>query len=229
MQIAAARKPMDTFRIAWQSALAASICLGLPAGFVFWLAIVQHAKPFPIVEKLTFLLFQNERSDMIGALIGACLWGILLSRISGHPQWWLLVTASMLGIYIGRRLFWIVYLWLNYDFSGMPVHLSFAIHLIGQILSVTFFTGLTHGLLLRNWRAMLTLAFVTSFVSVLMAILTYAALDQMGLRVGTGNFAMPKVTAICTMLAAMLGGMALGVGFTWFIGAHSASAAKITG
>ena len=205
---------MDTFRIAWQSALAASICLGLPAGLVFWLAILQHLKPLPIVEKFTFVLLQHERSDLIGALIGALLWGILLSRISGYPKWWSLVAASILGIYVGRRLFWIVYLWINYDFTGVPPHISLAIHMIGQILSVSFCTGLTHGLILRSWRATLTLAFATSLTAVLAAIVTYIALDRFGLRVGTGNFVMPKVTALCLMASAILGGMVLGVGFT---------------
>src|SRR5215216_4678903 len=156
MSIETVRKPLNTFRIAWQSALAASICLGLPAGLVFWLVILQHLKPLPIVEKFTFILLQNERSDLIGALIGAFLWGILLSKISGYHKWWLLVAASTLGIYLGRRLFWTIYIWINYDFTGMPIPLSLAIHLIGQILSVTFFTGLAHGLLLRNRRATIT-------------------------------------------------------------------------
>ncbi|HSJ87271.1 MAG TPA: hypothetical protein VK909_08690 [Anaerolineales bacterium] len=212
--MATARKPQNTFRIAWQSALAASLCLGLPAGLVFWLAILQHVKPNPIVEKLAFVLLQHAQSDLIGALIGAFLWGIFLSRISGYLNWWLLVAASMLGIYFGRRLFWIVYVWIHYDFSEVPPHISLAIHLVGQILSVTFFTGLTHGLLLRSWRAAITLTLATSLISVLAATVTYIILDQLGLHIGGGNFVMPKVAAVCTMVSAILGGMVLGVEFT---------------
>jgi hypothetical protein len=218
MSIATLRQPMNTFRVAWQSALAASLCLGFPASLVFWLAILQHIKPLPIYQKFGMILLQYERSDVIVALVGAVIWGILLSRISGYDRWWFLIAASMLGIYLGRRLFWIIYAWINYDFTGMPIYISLAIHLIGQILSVTFCTGLMHGLILRNWRAVIILALATSLTAVLAAGVTYIALDQLGLRVGTGNFVMVRVTAVCLMVSAIIGGMVLGVGFTHFLG-----------
>ena len=217
MSPSAVQKPLAYFRIAWQSALAASICLGLPAGLIFWLFILQHIKPSPPVEKILTVLQDNPTAEIAGVLIGAFAWGILLSRISGYRPWWLLVAASMLSVYIGRRLFLIIYAWINYDFTGLPIHVVLAIHLTGLVLSVTLCTGLTHGLILRNWKATLVLALTVSFVSVLAAVMTFIILDQFGMRVGMGNAAMPKVTAICTMVSAITGGVVLGMGFSRFV------------
>ena len=217
MSTPAVQKSFDYFRIAWQSALAASLCLGLPAGLLFWLLILQHLKPSGPVKILVTVLQDNGILEIIGVLIGAFAWGIILSRISGYRIWWWLVAASMLGVYLGRRLFWIIYGWHNIDFSGLPVHVVLAIHLSGLVLSVTFCTGLAHGLILRNWKAALTLASTTCLVSVSAGLVTFFILDQLGIRVGMGNAAMPKVTAICTMVSAIAGGMVLGVGFSWFV------------
>ena len=49
------QRPLNYFRIAWQSALAASLCLGLPAGLVFWLIVLQRLQPFPYFCFLPFL------------------------------------------------------------------------------------------------------------------------------------------------------------------------------
>jgi hypothetical protein len=118
---------------------------------------------------------------------------------------------------MGQQLFWIVYYWFNYDFSNLPVHISFAIHLAGHVLSITFCTGLAHGLVLLNWKAILTLALSTSFVSTLATLMMFVVLDQWGIRVGTGNAAISKVTAICTMIAGITGGVVLGSAFSWFV------------
>ena len=151
-------------------------------------------------------------------LIGAAGWGLILSKISDYHKWWQLVLASMLGVYMGQRLFWIIYYWFNYDFSNIPIHVGFLIHLSGLVLSITFCTGLAHGLVLRNWKPTLMLASSTSLVSVLATVVTYAVLDELGIRVGTGNAAMPKVTAICTMVAGIFGGTTLGIIFSRFMG-----------
>ena len=228
MSTSAVQKPLNYFRIAWQSALAATICLGLPAGLMFWMIILQRLKPLPALEKFLIVLQNNGILEIIGVLIGAFGWGIILSRISGYRTWWYLVAASMLGVYLGRRLFWIIYAWINFDFSDVLIHVSLAIQLSGLVLSVTFCTGLTHGLILRNWKAVLVLALTTSFVSVFASILTFIILDQLGIRVGMGNAAMPKVTAICTMISAIMGGMVLGIGFSWFVKVESSQSSLPT-
>ncbi|HKY53633.1 MAG TPA: hypothetical protein VJM08_04965 [Anaerolineales bacterium] len=217
METVRTHSPPNYFRIAWQSALAASICLGLPAGLLFWLILLQRILPSQPVEGLVTFLQDNGILEIIGMLVGALGWGILLSKISDYRKWWLLVVASMLGIYLGQRLFWIVHDWLNPDFSNQPVHVVLAIYLIGPVLSITFCTGLAHGLILLNWKAALGLALGTSLVSVLATVVTFAILDGLGIRVGTGNAAMPKVTALCTMIAGITGGIVLGSGFSRFV------------
>lgn len=211
-------RPLNYVRVAWQSALAASLCLGLPAGLLFWLILLQRLKPTHLIERLVTFLQNNGILEIVGMLVGAFGWGILLSKISEYRPWWRLVVASMLGIYLGRRLFWIIYYWFNYDFSNMPIHVGFAIHLSGLVLSIAFCTGLAHGLILPNWKAALALALSTSLVSVLATIVTFIILDGLGIRVGTGNAAMPKVTAICTMIAGVSGGATLGIMFSRFVG-----------
>ena len=209
-------RPLNYVRVAWQSALAASLCLGLPAGLLFWLILLQRLQPSQPVERLVTFLQNNGILEIAGMLVGAFGWGILLSKISGYRLWLRLVVASMLGVYVGQRLFWTIYYWFNYDFSNMPIHVGFAIHLSGLVLGITFCTGLMHGLILPNWKVALTLALSTGLVSVLANIVTFAVLDELGIRVGTGNAAMPKVTAICTMVAGVSGGATLGLMFSRF-------------
>ena len=48
-------------------------------------------------------------------------------------------------------------------------------------------------------------------------------LDLIGLRVGAGNLAMPKVTVMSTMVAAVASGTFLGVVFTRFHREHTLS------
>ena len=185
---------------------------------MFWLILLQRLKPSQPVERLVTFLQNNGIPEIIGMLIGAFGWGIILSKISDYHTWWQLVASAIFGVYVGQRLFWIIYYWLNYDFSNLPIHVGFLIHLSGLILSITFCTGLSHGMLLRNWKAAVTLASSTAFASVLSTVLAYLILDGLGIRVGTGNAAMPKVTAICTMVAGIFGGTTIGIMFSGFVG-----------
>jgi hypothetical protein len=128
--------PRNYLRIASQSALAAALCLGFPAGLLLWLIVLRQVK----------------HSAMVDGLIGA----------------------------------------------------------------VTLFIGLAYGLILRSVRAALVLGLATSLASVPVLLLTIFVFDWLGLRVGTGNLAMPNVTAVGMALSAIIGGMVLGVGFAAF-------------
>jgi hypothetical protein len=75
---------------------------------------------------------------------------------------------------------------------------------------VTLFVGAAYGIVLQNIKAMLILGFATSLVSVLTLLLTIIVFDQFGIRVGTGNFAMSKVTVASLLTSAMSGGASLG-------------------
>lgn len=143
------------------------------------------------------------------------IWSFLLGRVSGYRPWWKLGLATMLGIIAG----WFSPL-SNLDawfVEGASVNAIHAIAIGGIIFSVTSSVGLAYGLILRNWRAALTMGFTTSLVSVLAFLLTILLFDQFGVRVGGGNFAMSKVTSAGLMMAAIMGGAILGVGFSWFV------------
>jgi hypothetical protein len=75
-------------------------------------------------------------------------------------------------------------------------------------------TGLGISLILRSWKASLLLTLGSGLASVIAVILADMILDRLGIRVGRGNLAMPKLTAVATMAAAIAGGTVLGVLFT---------------
>jgi hypothetical protein len=104
-----------------------------------------------------------------------------------------------------------------YDrFPDLPVHLNYAAAMVGIVGSVTFFVGLGYGLLLKNLKASFILGLTTSLISTLILLLAISLFDRLGIRVGAGNLAMPKVTAISLLLSALGGGAMLGVGFSRF-------------
>ena len=71
--------------------------------------------------------------------------------------------------------------------------------------------GFLLGLVLVHWKASLILAANTPSVSVLAVLVTVFLLGELGIRMRSGNAAMPKVTAAATMAAALAGGGTLGV------------------
>ena len=70
---------------------------------------------------------------------------------------------------------------------------------------------------MRNGRASLRLAVSTGLVSVLAALIVILVLGELGIRVGSGNAAMPKVSAAATLAAALAGGATLGVMFSQYV------------
>jgi hypothetical protein len=88
--------------------------------------------------------------------------------------------------------------------------------MVGLIGSVTLFVGLAYGLILRSIKAALIIGLTTSLISVVVLLLTIFVFERLGIRVGTGNLAMVKVTTVDLITSALAGGMALGVGFTRF-------------
>lgn len=211
------QKPINYFRIAWQSALAAGLCLGLPATLLFWLILFQDMNHSTSVGPFVELLQANGVNKIIVLMVCSLLWSYLLGRISGYRAWWRIGFATALGIAIG----WFSPLsnldgWFG---DKLPIHQLYALSMSGLVLSVTSCVGLAYGLLLRSGKAALMLILSTSFVSALTVLLTVAFLDQFGVRVGgTVHLAMSKVTGMSLILSAIMGGMVLGLGFSWFAG-----------
>ena len=206
------------FRVALQSALAAGLFLGLPAGLLLWLILADEAGYSAVVDPAIDVLRANGLRSIFVVVIGSVMWSYLLGRISRYRQWWQIAIASALGILAA----WFSPLanidGILYEYQpSLPIHLNYAASMVGLIGSVTLFVGLAYGLILRSVKAALTLGLTTSLVSVLALLLTIFVFDRSGVRVGMGNFAMPKVTAVDLITSAIMGGMVLGVGFSWFV------------
>lgn len=207
-------------KIALQSALAAGLCLGLPAGLFFWVLIVQKWAPSTPMERLLNFLREYAVPPVTLEMLGAFGWGVCLSKISGYRQWWWLSAATMLGVQVGDFALYHGSLgqlvqWLA--FSDVSSHTHFKLVLSITVLCVTVSTGLLLGLVLMNWKASLMLAGSTGLISVFAVIVTLIILEGLGIRVGTGNIAMPKATAAATMAAALAGGATLGVVFSHYV------------
>ncbi len=209
------QKPLNYFRVAWQSALAAMLCIGLPAGLLLWLILLQQFIHSTIVDRsVTFLQAHGLVSIFV---LAACslLWSYLLARISSYHPWWKIGFATALGIIAG----WFSPL-SNLDgvfADQLPIPTLYAVAMCGIVASATICVGLAYGMLLRNLKAALAMAFLTSLASVLTILLTIILFDQFGVRVGgTVHLAMSKVTAIGLLTSAIMGGMVLGVEFTKF-------------
>ena len=215
MSTVGVEKHLNYFRIAWQSALAAGICLGLPAGLLLWLILFQKISHSVFVKPLIDFLHTNGLYSIFIVVVSSTVWSYLLARISGYRPWWRIGVASALGILAA----WFSPLanvdGILYEYQpNMPIHLNYAASMVGLIGSVTLFVGLAYGLLLRSIKAALTIGLTTSLISVLVLLLTIFVFDRLGIRVGTGNLAMVRVTAVDLITSALAGGMMLGIEFT---------------
>jgi len=210
----------NDLKIAVQSALAAGLCLGLPAGLFFWVIIVQRWTPSAPIDGLLHFLQDYVVPPVILEMLGAFGWGLCLSKISRYRQWWWLSIATMAGVRVGDFALYHGSLdqWVQgHAPPDLSLHMRFGLILGITVLCVTVSTSLLLGLALMNWKASLMLAANTGLVSVLAALLTLIILDRLGIRVGSGNAAMSKATAVSTMAAALAGGTILGVEFTRYV------------
>ena len=103
MSIVDKQPHLDTFRIAWQSALAALLCLGLPVGLLFWLIIFRGIANSKFLARMVVLLQDYGMIEIMLYLMGAFMWGILLARISRYRPAWQVALATVLGAIVGRE------------------------------------------------------------------------------------------------------------------------------
>jgi hypothetical protein len=207
-------------RIALQSAVASALCLGLSTGSFFWLITMQRAVPSAQMDRLVNLFSRYLVPPDILEMIGAFVWGLLLSKISGYRKWWRVAGATFLGNRVGTFILYSILLTERLQEqipAGVSSHARFGIILALAVLSVTVSTGLLLGFALVNWKASLVLAASTALASVLAVLITVFILGELGIRVGSGNAAMPRVTATATMAAALSGGAVLGILFRRYV------------
>jgi hypothetical protein len=191
--------------------------LGLSTGLFFWLITFQRLAPSPQLDRLVRFFSDYVVPPVLLEMMGAFAWGILLSRISGYGKWWRLSLAAIVGVRLGNFTLYNGLLpeWVLAQLpTGISTHLQFGIIRAVAVLCVTASTGVLLGLVIGKWKASLLLAASTGLVSVLAALLTLFIMGELGIRVGSGNAAMPKVTAAATMAAALAGGATLGVLFS---------------
>lgn len=202
------------FRVAWQSALAAALCLGIPAGLNLWLLLFQQIHHAAAITPLLDFLQNHGLFRIYLLVLSSVLWSYLLARISNYRPWWLLGIASAVGILAAwfsplSNIDGILY---NYR-PNLPIHLNYAAAMAGVVGSATLFVGLAYGLVLRNLKAALRMGLATSLVSMITLLVIIFLFDRFGIRVGTGNFAMSKVTVTGLLTSSITAGMVLGVEF----------------
>ncbi len=209
-------QPLNYPRVALQSALAAALFLGFPAGLLLWLILFREATQTESLDPFVKFLQDNGLNKIIVLTLCSFGWSFSLGRISGYRAWWKIGLATALGIVLA----WFSPL-SNVDSwfaDRMPTRLLYPAAMCGIIFSVTFCVGLAYGILLRNLKAALMIAFTTSLISTLALLLTIIIFDQFGIYVGSAvPFAMSKVTTVSLMTSALAGGAVLGVGFCWFV------------
>ena len=209
------QRSVNYFRVAWQSALAAAFCLGLPAGLSLWLIVIRQVFPSALVTQAVNVFQANGLNRIYVLAVCSLMWSFLLARISGYRPWWKIGIATVLGIFIG----WFSPLsnidaWFG---EGTPVHVVYAAAMCGIVAATTLFVGLSYGIVLRHVKAALVIAASTALVAVVTVLMTILVFDRSGIRVGgTVPLAMSKVTVAVLVTAAMTGGTALGVTFSRF-------------
>ena len=214
-EISTVQEPLNRFRIAWQSAAAAAFCLGLPAGLNLWLLLFQQINDSSFIAVPLDFLQTHGLFRIYLLAFTSMIWGYLLGRISSYRPWWLLAAASAIGILAAWYSPFANIDGILYQYRpDLPIHLNYAAAMIGIVGSATLFVGLAYGIVLRSIKAALRIGITTSLISICTLVLTIFLFDQFGIRVGTGNFAMSKVTVAGLLTSAITGGTVLGLSFS---------------
>jgi len=204
------------FSVALQSAFAAALFLGFPAGLLLWLVLAREASQLTLLDPFVNILQANGINKIVVLLICSLGWSYLLGRISGYRAWWRIGLATLLGILAA----WYSPLsnldgWFSDD---LPIRTLYALTMCGVVFSVTLFVGFAYGIILRNIKAALVMGLSTSIASVLAFLFSIFIFAQFGIYVGSDvPLAMSKVTTVSLMFSAIVGGAVLGTMFAWFV------------
>ena len=91
-------QPPKYLRVALQSALAAALFLGFPAGLLWWLILFREANPSAAADSFINILQANGINKIILLTVCSLGWSFSLGRISGYRAWWKIGLATALGI-----------------------------------------------------------------------------------------------------------------------------------
>src|ERR1044072_9075303 len=150
------QKRPNYFRIAWQCALAAAFCLGLPAGLLLWLILFQQIIHFPVIDRTVTLLQANGLISIFVLAVCSLMWSFLLAKISGYHSWGKIGLATVLGILVA----WFSPL-SNLDgvfADRFPIPTLYTAAMCGLVGGVTTCVGLAYGIILRSIKAALVIA-----------------------------------------------------------------------
>jgi hypothetical protein len=188
------------------------------------LLIWQKLASSPSLNRVIKFFQDNVAPPVLLEVFGAFVWGYLLGKISGYRRWWLLSAVGITGVRVGDYALYNGFLerWVQgHTPPGFPGYLSFGLILGISVLCVTVSIALLLGLVLMNWKASMVLAVSTGTTSVIGALAVWIILDRLGIRIGSGNLAMPKAAAGATMAAALAGGAILSTLFSRYVRARS--------
>ena len=195
-------------RIAFQGAFITALCIGLPAGLVFWGFLLKTSLQPPFANFVELLLIDNPVVVPCVVLLGAAGWGWALSRITSYPHVVRLAFATGVTVFFSSRYMEML---MQRNPGTQHIHIQFAINLIMAVCIVSGCAGIAIGIALQSWQAIIKLALSGSMVAALATLVIVFLLDLLGLRVGTGNAAMVKVTALSTLSAAFFSGAVISV------------------
>ena len=213
-------------RIGVRSALATGVCLGVAAGLPFWRALVVST--LPAYERAMFET--TPAAQIFPALwpvvivAGGVAWGWALARITGHPHARRLALAGGMGVAVGYLLATAVVVpsFTSGFSTGQPPHVEFGIIFVLATGVAAAVTGTALGVAVRSWQATASLTLAGGVGAAVPAALVAVCLDLLGMRVGSGDAAMPKVAALGFLAASLAVGAAMGLVLTRHIGRKAA-------
>ena len=91
-------------RIAFQGAFMTALCIGLPAGLVFWGFLLETSLPPPFANFVELLLIDNPVVVPCVVLLGAAGWGWALSRITNYSHAVRLALATGVAVFLVRDI-----------------------------------------------------------------------------------------------------------------------------
>ena len=194
-------------RIMTFSGLVTGLCIGSGLGFPFWYELLMRLAPqFP------FQIQYDPQFWPVGIILAGVVVGLALARVIGLRPLWRFGLAG--GVSIGAGFFLVtsapVLDFTNNIRSNAPLHIRFAFELVLGLGVAASLLGLALGLALPDWRTALKLCLGSSFASMVSAIVVVVSLDLIGVRVGSGNMAMPKVVGMAFPLASITSGAVIG-------------------
>jgi hypothetical protein len=201
--------------------LTCGFCLGGALSMPFWTALLVRATlPSDQAQAVNRLLAEPLQAFWpVGTLLGGGVWAWTLAQLISLRPAWRMAAAGGISVGLGHLLVTsATFIELaNSLRSEAALPVRFALELVlglglaaGQLGLAAGLLGLALGVTARGWRVGLQLALASSVAAALPASIVVAALDSLGVRVGSGEAAMAKVVSLAFPAAAVAAGAVVG-------------------